>query len=280
MNTLQENKILLIKLKSLKDHYNKGMNLFNEQKLININQEHAKKYLNDNQMWLKSYEDLIKPPSCEESFYENNDIIFMSSQINEKMSHKTQMLNQNIQEIYNQLNSLNLMFNKRQEQLKKLANPIIYKPVQRVEPLNSHDNQHTKSYESLHRSHLFSISKKNRRNSTQAILKLSAQSVDNLDEEQIKLNEKKLKMVINELVETEKVYINELKLIVEGYVRKIEDSSNHRLISNGILTNKDILFGNIQEIFEFHFNLFYPDLDKVKDCVEDVCNLFIKHVSL
>ena len=59
-------------------------------------------------------------------------------------------------------------------------------------------------------------------------------------------------MVLNELIETERVYINELKLIIEGYLLKLYDPSNYPLISKQILANREILFGNIQDIYQFH----------------------------
>ncbi len=59
-------------------------------------------------------------------------------------------------------------------------------------------------------------------------------------------------MVLNELIETERLYINELKLIIEGYLLKLYDPNNYSLISKQILANREILFGNIQDIYEFH----------------------------
>jgi hypothetical protein len=60
------------------------------------------------------------------------------------------------------------------------------------------------------------------------------------------------RMVLNELIETERLYINELKLIIEGYLLKLYDPNNYSLISKQILANREILFGNIQDIYQFH----------------------------
>ncbi|XP_046852917.1 guanine nucleotide exchange factor DBS-like isoform X2 [Xenia sp. Carnegie-2017] len=66
--------------------------------------------------------------------------------------------------------------------------------------------------------------------------------------------------VMNELVETEKVYVRDLQDVVEGYMKQYKDSSPN--IPQELKSKKGIIFGNIHEIYVFHRNVFLLDLEK------------------
>ncbi|KAK1798865.1 hypothetical protein P4O66_007150, partial [Electrophorus voltai] len=79
--------------------------------------------------------------------------------------------------------------------------------------------------------------------------------------------------VLNEMVQTEKDYVKDLGIVVEGFMRRVTEK--------GVpedMTGKDkIVFGNIHQIYDWHREFFMGELEK---CVEDqdkLAELFIKH---
>ncbi|XP_026876594.2 kalirin RhoGEF kinase b isoform X3 [Electrophorus electricus] len=79
--------------------------------------------------------------------------------------------------------------------------------------------------------------------------------------------------VLNEMVQTEKDYVKDLGIVVEGFMRRVTEK--------GVpedMTGKDkIVFGNIHQIYDWHREFFMGELEK---CVQDqdkLAELFIKH---
>ncbi|NWH76940.1 MCF2L factor, partial [Piaya cayana] len=58
--------------------------------------------------------------------------------------------------------------------------------------------------------------------------------------------------IINELIETERVYVEELQSIIEGYASEMDNPNLVHLIPSVLQNKKEILFGNLPEIYEFH----------------------------
>ncbi|XP_029974508.1 rho guanine nucleotide exchange factor 25 isoform X3 [Salarias fasciatus] len=79
--------------------------------------------------------------------------------------------------------------------------------------------------------------------------------------------------VLKELIETEKHYVADLGLIVEGYMGT--------MMSKGVpedMKGKDkIVFGNIHQIFDWHKDYFLGELEKCLAEPERLAQLFIKH---
>lgn len=63
----------------------------------------------------------------------------------------------------------------------------------------------------------------------------------------------KRKYVLNELIDTEKDYVNNLGLIVDGYLNFMRSDTNESQIPDDLKNGKDkIIFGNIENIYEWH----------------------------
>ncbi|TKC34846.1 hypothetical protein EI555_000568, partial [Monodon monoceros] len=58
--------------------------------------------------------------------------------------------------------------------------------------------------------------------------------------------------VLNELVQTEKVYVRELFAVLLGYREEMDNPEMFDLIPPLLRNKKDVLFGNMAEIYEFH----------------------------
>jgi len=107
-----------------------------------MTQDKARKYLNEIDEWINQLEstdfsclnedDHVSINSDENN--NNNSNNKTSANSYEKLRLKETSLVKSFELICTQIKSLGSLFEKRQEQLKKIAYPIISKPVQRVEP--------------------------------------------------------------------------------------------------------------------------------------------------
>ncbi|NXO17970.1 MCF2L factor, partial [Oriolus oriolus] len=72
--------------------------------------------------------------------------------------------------------------------------------------------------------------------------------------------------IINELIETERVYVEELQSIIEGYASEMDNPNLAHLIPSALQNKKEILFGNLPEIYDFHNRIF---LKEIENCIEN-----------
>ncbi|XP_052660837.1 probable guanine nucleotide exchange factor MCF2L2 isoform X9 [Harpia harpyja] len=72
--------------------------------------------------------------------------------------------------------------------------------------------------------------------------------------------------IINELIETERVYVEELQSIIEGYASEMDNPNLVHLMPSALQNKKEILFGNLPEIYEFHNRIF---LKEIENCIEN-----------
>uniref|UniRef100_UPI0037E9C97B rho guanine nucleotide exchange factor 25 isoform X3 n=1 Tax=Semicossyphus pulcher TaxID=241346 RepID=UPI0037E9C97B len=79
--------------------------------------------------------------------------------------------------------------------------------------------------------------------------------------------------VLKELIETEKHYVVDLGLIVEGYMGTMSSKG----IPEDMKGKDKIVFGNIHQIFDWHRDYFLGELEKCLAEPERLAQLFIKH---
>eukprot|EP00069_Balaena_mysticetus_P001871 bmy_03875T0 len=92
------------------------------------------------------------------------------------------------------------------------------------------------------------------------------------EEDQKKALERSM-YVLSELVETEKMYVDDLGQIVEGYMATMAAQG----VPENLRGRDRIVFGNIQQIYEWHRDYFLQELQR---CLKDpdwLAQLFIKH---
>ncbi|XP_068137198.1 probable guanine nucleotide exchange factor MCF2L2 isoform X2 [Hyperolius riggenbachi] len=82
--------------------------------------------------------------------------------------------------------------------------------------------------------------------------------------------------IINELIETERVYVEELQSILEGYASSLDNPEMNPLIPVVLQNSKDVLFGNLQEIYEFHKRTFLKELEKCTEDTDSLGKCFLK----
>ncbi|XP_078057159.1 rho guanine nucleotide exchange factor 25-like isoform X2 [Mustelus asterias] len=100
------------------------------------------------------------------------------------------------------------------------------------------------------------------------------QPVTSIDTEEEKRSALEKSMyVLQELVETEKLYVTDLGFIVEGYITTM----NEKGVPEDLKGKDKIVFGNIHQIYEWHKNYFLAELEKCLEEPERLAELFIKH---
>ncbi|XP_054905802.1 rho guanine nucleotide exchange factor 25 isoform X2 [Poeciliopsis prolifica] len=79
--------------------------------------------------------------------------------------------------------------------------------------------------------------------------------------------------VLNELIETEKDYVADLGLIVEGYMNTMSSKG----VPEAMKGKDKIIFGNIHQIYDWHKDFFLEELEKCLEEPERLAQLFIRH---
>ncbi|TKS67661.1 Kalirin [Collichthys lucidus] len=79
--------------------------------------------------------------------------------------------------------------------------------------------------------------------------------------------------VLNELIQTEKDYVKDLGIVVEGFMKRIEEKG----IPDDMKGKDKIVFGNIHQIYDWHREFFVGELEKCLEDHEHLPELFIKH---
>uniref|UniRef100_A0A673HFY1 non-specific serine/threonine protein kinase n=1 Tax=Sinocyclocheilus rhinocerous TaxID=307959 RepID=A0A673HFY1_9TELE len=93
------------------------------------------------------------------------------------------------------------------------------------------------------------------------------------------LNEEKRKsarrkeFIMAELIQTEKTYVRDLRECMDTYLWEM--SSGVEEIPPGIVNKEHIIFGNMQDLLEFHHNIFLKELEKYEQLPEDVGHCFV-----
>ncbi|KFU89821.1 Guanine nucleotide exchange factor DBS, partial [Chaetura pelagica] len=88
-----------------------------------------------------------------------------------------------------------------------------------------------------------------------------------------------IRHVINELIETERAYVEELLCVLEGYAAEMDNPLMAHLISPELQNKKDILFGNMEEIYHFHNRIFLRELENYMEYPELVGRCFLDQME-
>ncbi|XP_061385704.1 guanine nucleotide exchange factor DBS-like isoform X1 [Danaus plexippus] len=82
--------------------------------------------------------------------------------------------------------------------------------------------------------------------------------------------------VLAELLQTERVYVQELGSILSGYKEEIEKPENQHMLPTALVGQADVLFGNLHELFTFHQDVFLKDLERSISATELVALCFVE----
>ncbi|XP_033481511.1 rho guanine nucleotide exchange factor 25 isoform X2 [Epinephelus lanceolatus] len=79
--------------------------------------------------------------------------------------------------------------------------------------------------------------------------------------------------VLTELIETERLYVEDLGLIVQGYMGTMANQG----VPEDLKGKDRIVFGNIHQIYDWHKDYFLGELEKCVGDPDSLAQLFIKH---
>lgn len=187
----------------------------------------------------------------------------------------TTQLRDQIEKVFQKQSSVQEMFDKRRVSLKKLAAKQT-RPVQPVAP-----RPEVKSPQSSPNQQR----KERRYSADNAICKKAESPVHNGNTRHASLSEEEENLavlrrhVMNELLETERAYVDELLCVLEGYAAEMENPALSHLLPSSLLSKKDVLFGNMSEIYQFHKRTFLKDLEAYTDCPELVGRCFLERMK-
>lgn len=176
-----------------------------------------------------------------------------------------------VERVFQKQLSMEDMFEKRRVSLKKLAAKQT-RPVQPVAPRP----------EAILKSPMSSPVHKERNLSSEIINSRKADALLQngrcLSEEEENLAVLR-RHVMNELLETERAYVEELLCVLQGYADEMDNPSMAHLIPIILHNKKDILFGNMAEIYHFHNKTFLRELEAYTDCPELVGRCFLERMT-
>ncbi|XP_042313164.1 guanine nucleotide exchange factor DBS isoform X6 [Sceloporus undulatus] len=193
-------------------------------------------------------------------------------------------LMEHIQKVFQKQESMEEMFKKRQVSLKKLAakqtrpvQPVAPRPeVSLKSPCPSPGLQRDSEDPSSPDNHM--IQRTNFRRAKSEMNEIHQTRGGSMmdDEENLAVLRKH---VINELLETERAYVEELLCVLEGYAAEMDNPLMAHLISPGLQNKKDVLFGNMEEIYHFHNRIFLRELENYIEYPELVGRCFLERME-
>ncbi|XP_042722448.1 guanine nucleotide exchange factor DBS isoform X1 [Lagopus leucura] len=191
-------------------------------------------------------------------------------------------LKEHIQKVFQKQESMEEMFQKRQVSLKKLAAKQT-RPVQPVAPRPEAFVKSPCTSPGLQRDCVSNtesgvLRKVNyRRGKTETSELHQSRGGSTMDDEE---NLAVLRQhVMNELIETERAYVEELLCVLEGYAAEMDNPLMAHLISPELQNKKDILFGNMEEIYHFHNRIFLRELENYVEYPELVGRCFLDQME-
>nr|XP_024001249.1 kalirin-like [Salvelinus alpinus] len=88
---------------------------------------------------------------------------------------------------------------------------------------------------------------------------------------------RKKEYIMSELLQTERVYVKDLQECIDTYLWEMTSGSEE--IPSRIANKDDVVFGNIQDIYEFHNSIFLKELENYEQLPEDVGHCFVTWVT-
>ncbi|XP_068124180.1 guanine nucleotide exchange factor DBS isoform X10 [Hyperolius riggenbachi] len=193
----------------------------------------------------------------------------------------TEELQEHVHKVFQKQQSMQEMFEKRKGSLRKLAAKQT-RPVQPVAPRPEAFSKSPTSSPGLQRA-------SEHRSSPEIVLqrrmnyRKTKSEVDGQCRSSVMEDEENLAVlrrhVMNELIETERVYVEELLSVLEGYATEMENPLMMHLLSPMLHNKKDVLFGNMEEIYHFHHRIFLRELEDYKACPELVGRCFLERME-
>lgn len=80
---------------------------------------------------------------------------------------------------------------------------------------------------------------------------------------------------MREMIQTENDYIRSLQLVIDHYLPEMSKDN----LPHGLRGKRNVIFGNIEKIFEFHTRYFQSELQQCEQNPFSTGRIFMQHVS-
>nr|XP_046260826.1 guanine nucleotide exchange factor DBS isoform X4 [Scatophagus argus] len=269
-------------LKAKKDHLHKAMELHHRL-------ERASKWVDDGIYLLASQpvDKCLSQDGAElallelERYLDNagqNQLTDLNNIWTEYEAVLNQQFRDQVEKVFQKQMSMQDMFDKRRVSLKKLA----AKQTRPVQPVAPRPEAFIKSPLSspAHRAHL-------EKNCSETGTGDNCEKLQNGDgnSRHASLSEEEDNLavlrrhVMNELLETERAYVEELLCVLQGYASEMDNPAMVPLMPAPLQNKKEVLFGNMPEIYHFHRRTFLRELEQYTDCPELVGRCFLQRMT-
>nr|XP_027201672.1 kalirin-like [Dermatophagoides pteronyssinus] len=81
--------------------------------------------------------------------------------------------------------------------------------------------------------------------------------------------------IMEELLRTERSYVEDLKLCIDTYLKEFRLANLHQNLPQFLQGKERHLFGNIEQIYKFHKQIFLRELEKYEQIPEDIGHCFV-----
>uniref|UniRef100_A0A3Q1FRQ5 MCF.2 cell line derived transforming sequence like n=1 Tax=Acanthochromis polyacanthus TaxID=80966 RepID=A0A3Q1FRQ5_9TELE len=186
-----------------------------------------------------------------------------------------QQFRDQVEKVFQKQSSMQEMFDKRRVSLKKLAakqtrpvQPVAPRPEAFIKSPLSSPGQSSHSHTFSPYMHINNTAFRFYSNSRHASLSEEEENLAVLR-----------RHVMNELLETERAYVEELLCVLQGYASEMDNPAMSPLIPAPLQNKKEILFGNMPEIYHFHKRTFLRELEQYTDCPELVGRCFLERMT-
>ncbi|XP_058885884.1 guanine nucleotide exchange factor DBS-like isoform X4 [Acipenser ruthenus] len=190
-----------------------------------------------------------------------------------------QEFSEHVQKVLQKQEGMQEMFEKRRVSLKKLAAKQT-RPVQPVAPRPEAFSKSPHSSPGPRRGsgNTFSPDKDTLRRLNYRKGECNESRTESVSEEEENLAVLR-RHVMNELLETERAYVEELLCVLEGYAAEMDNPVMMHLIPVALQNKKEILFGNMTEIYQFHNRIFLRELENYIHYPELVGRCFLERMK-
>lgn len=89
-----------------------------------------------------------------------------------------------------------------------------------------------------------------------------------------RVSRRTVKLIMREMIQTERDYVKSLEYVIENYVPMLLKEE----IPQALRGQRNVIFGNIEKIYEFHSQHFVKELERHENCPLQVGESFLKHV--
>ncbi|XP_031713057.1 proto-oncogene DBL isoform X1 [Anarrhichthys ocellatus] len=209
----------------------------------------------------------------------------------------TPQLQSQISMVTEKLNAVQSMIRNREQCLRKLAD-VQVRPIQLVAPRPEPEQRcksplfspkHGVDFNVLNSKFSFDLlpgKRAARRNNSQRKIEVMHDfqgnrscvygSAPETDSEAEDNPEQLTRHIMKELIATERIYVDELLSVLLGYRAEMEDPSMSNLLPPALRSQKDVLFGNMPEIYQLHSRIFLQDLQGCLETPERVGTCFLQ----